>query len=301
MSISKKPNGKEGGLGRTTSTSGPFDGNGPTLAFRGGNKTSTDSIKDGRYYAPPGEPIWFSPRKEIASNYGDSLLEADLSSLRFLEDGSPEFSRLNPTNISIKKQEFHDLLTKAGYDGLKMGNGDFAVFNPAAIKRISSPSIPKELEGLAAEARKYKSTGEFKKAVSGNQGIYAKDYEASFDPNRASAKPFDYDLMERAFGTTPETKGDLVKIYRLTTNGRILPGDNVSIYNLERYRRADGGADVTAAKMGITQLYGNPDVKMIEQWIPKKDLYQTSAGTQLYAPDGMKSLTDFFNKVKGIK
>lgn len=194
------------------------------------------------------------------------------------------------------------LLENGKYDGFRIiypdGTPEVVVYDPKLLK-VSSPSIPKELEPLAAEARKYKSAEEFVKAKAGNQGVYHKEYDVFTHENRVSAKPFDYELMERALGTVPETKGNLVKVYRLTTNNRILPGDNVSIYNVSEFINADGSANIVGSKMGINALGGRKDVKLVEQWIPKDALYQTSAGTQLYAPDGIKSLTDFYNKVKG--
>ncbi len=58
----------------------------------------------------------------------------------------------NPTPELISK------LKAEGYDGFKRGNNIYT-FDSTAIK--SSPSIPKELEPLAAEARKYKSADGF--------------------------------------------------------------------------------------------------------------------------------------------
>lgn len=188
-------------------------------------------------------------------------------------------------------RELSETMKKAGYDVSKtVGKGSPAM-----------GQIAPELEPLAQEARKYKSAEEFVKAKTGNQGIYNDQYKRMIEKNRIDAEPFDFDLME-ALGSTPETKGDMVKIYRLTDNGRILPGDNVSIYDVSKYIRPDGGLDPIGAKMGIIpKLTNRPNVKLIEQWIPKKHLYHTPAGTQIYVPDGIKSLTAFYNKVKGKK
>lgn len=150
-------------------------------------------------------------------------------------------------------------------------------------------------EQLIREAKKYKSAEEFVKAKSGNQGIYNADYEKMIQKNRSEAKPLsqqEWDFLDA------ETKGDKVKIYRLSTNGKILPGDNVSVYDVSKYVNKDGSLNITGARMGITKLGGRKDVKLVEQWIPKKDLYQTPAGTQVYAPNGAKSLTDIWNKAK---
>ncbi len=168
---------------------------------------------------------------------------------------------------------------------------------------IASGSLPGRIElpkadPLLQEARKYKSAEEFVKAKSGNQGIYNADYEKMIAKNRSEAKPLskqEWDFLDA------ETKGDKVKIYRLSTNGEILPGDNVSVHNVSKFINKDGSLNITGAKMGITQLGGRKDVKLVEQWIPKKDLYQTPAGTQLYAPNGHKSLTDLYNKAQGTK
>lgn len=149
---------------------------------------------------------------------------------------------------------------------------------------------------LLQEARKYKSAEEFVKAKSGNQGIYNADYEKMIQKNRSEAKPLtqqEWDFLDA------ETKGDKVKIYRLSTNGEILPGDNVSVHNVSKFINKDGSLNITGAKMGITQLGGRKDVKLVEQWIPKKDLHQTPAGTQVYAPNGTKSLTSLYHQATG--
>lgn len=154
----------------------------------------------------------------------------------------------------------------------------------------------KVVNSLEQEAKKYKSAEEFVKAKSGNQGIYDKTYDEMIQKNRSGAKPFNYELME-LLDAVPETKDGKVKIYRATTNGEILPGDNVSIYDMKQYVDPNNkGLNITAAKMGVTKLSGNKDIKFVEKWIPKEDLYQTDAGTQLYAPNGIKSLTDIWNK-----
>lgn len=119
----------------------------------------------------------------------------------------------------------------------------------------------------------------------GNKGVYPKGYEDFIKRNRKTAVPFDYDMME-IIGSVPESKGNMVKVYRMTTNGKLLPGDNVSIYDFRKF------PEETLNKMGITPLLKNKDAKMIEEWIPKEALYQTDAGTQLYAPKGIKSAYD---------
>lgn len=154
-----------------------------------------------------------------------------------------------------------------------------------SIKAVADP--------LLQEARKYKSAEEFVRAKSGNQGIYNADYEKMIQKNRSEAKPMtqqEWDFLDA------ETKGDKVKVYRLSTNGEILPGDNVSIHDVSKFINKDGSLNITGAKMGITKLGGNKNVKLIEQWILKKDLYQTPAGTQVYAPDGQKSLSAIWKK-----
>lgn len=213
------------------------------------------------------------------SNQGTSVLPAGTPGLP--AKGYKDFGALPTNTVSIDPK------------GIK-------AWSPYDAEILVEPKFVKtasKSDNLLSEARKYKSAEDFVKAKTGNQGIYDPVYEKMIKENRAAAEPFDFDLMENVLGSTPETKGDLVKVYRATTNGKILPGDNVSIYDVRQYIGPDKkGLDIMAAKMGITKLSGRQDVKFVEQWIPKKDLYQTPAGTQLYAPDGMKSLTDIWKK-----
>lgn len=163
-------------------------------------------------------------------------------------------------------------------------------------KKVTLPKSKDLSTELVQQAKKYKSAEEFVKAKSGNQGIYDKEYDNMIQQNRAEARP----LTENEWRFfEAETKDDKVKIYRLTTNGEILPGDNVSIYDVSKFINKDGSLNITGAKMGITQLGGKENVKLTEMWIPKKDLYQTPAGTQVYAPKGLKSLIDLWNKANG--
>lgn len=140
------------------------------IAYRGGSKTSTDSLRGGRYYAPPNAPVWFSPRESIASNYGDNILKADLKNLKILDTGTKEGlakERLIAqkagfgNDYSIKNPAFTKQLISDGYDGIKMGNGDYAIFNPDSIKKlglpddkISVPDFTRRIEELIAELSK---------------------------------------------------------------------------------------------------------------------------------------------------
>lgn len=142
---------------------------------------------------------------------------------------------------------------------------------------------------LYTEARKYKSVEEFVKAVSGNQ-IYGHnpDFEAFIAKNRSSARPYDYSVPDRALNKEPMTKGDKVKIFRVTNAGRLLPGDSVTIY--DPMLLSSRNREI----LGIPEIRG--DMRVIEQWIPKKDLYQDGGNAaQVYMPDGM-SLTDIWKK-----
>ena len=165
----------------------------------------------------------------------------------------------------------------------------------APVEKVVEPKVVDE-SPLLQEAKKYSTPEEFVKAKSGNQGIYNADYEKMIKQNRFEAKPLskqEWDFLDA------ETRGDKVKIYRLSTNNAILPGDNVSVHNVSKFINEDGSLNITGAKMGITQLGGRKNVKLVEQWIPKKDLYQTPAGTQVYAPNGTKSLTDLWKQAQG--
>jgi hypothetical protein len=121
----------------------------------------------------------------------------------------------------------------------------------------------------------------------GQKDAYPSDFYNDFaQRNRQEATPFDFELMKNALDVNPETKGNMVKVYRLTDakGKKLLPGDNVSVHDL---RKINGE---TADKMGISALVRNPKkFHLLEQWIPKDDLYQSPAGTQVYAPKGVKS------------
>lgn len=164
------------------------------------------------------------------------------------------------------------------------------------------PALKGKLQPLAEEARKYKSAEEFVKAQSGNQGVYSKEYEKAILNNRKNLKPFDFTKADVTTGKKAETKGDMVKVYRISTNDKLLPGDNVSIINLkdlkEEVIKNGGGLNLVASKMGINPLMSEKiKTNLIETWIPKKDLSQTKSGTQLYTPDGITSLQEFWNKI----
>lgn len=166
------------------------------------------------------------------------------------------------------------------------------------VKKASKTTPETFLSKLEKEAKKYKTAEEFVKAKSGNQGIYSKEYlDTTVKVTRASGEPFNYELMEDFYGANPEIKGDMVKVYRLTTKNKVLmPGDHVSIKDVSKYRNEGGGMNIEAEKLGITKLMNNPKVKLIEQWIPKDSLYQAVGGGQMYAPDGIKSLQEFWIK-----
>jgi hypothetical protein len=152
-----------------------------------------------------------------------------------------------------------------------------------------------QLEALKAEARQYKTVEEFVRAKAGND-IYAADNSQSFGTNipdstriRNSGKPYDYSKPDPFFGRYhPETKGDMVKVYRVTDKPTLLPGDNVTIFNPLRLDPRQYEA------MGIPPL-GNGR-KVVEQWIPKNDMYAVEGGTQQYAPNGIKSLQELYGQ-----
>lgn len=151
---------------------------------------------------------------------------------------------------------------------------------------------------LVEEAKKYDSAEEFVRAKAGNQSIYSSNNTQSLGTNipdsnriRQSARPYDYDAPDPFFGRyNPEIKGSEVKVYRVVDRDELLPGDNVTIFNPIRLETRQREA------MGIPEI--KKPRKVIEEWIPKKDLYTVDGGTQLYAPDGVKSLEELWERAR---
>lgn len=135
------------------------------------------------------------------------------------------------------------------------------------------PQLPVQAQRIAQD------TPQVGKTPKGNEGIYPKSYENFVNKNRESAKPFDYDLMA-SIGSTPEVRGDKVKVYRMVSGGggKLQPNDNVSIYDFRKL------SPEVQRKMGVQDVVANKKSKMVEQWINKDELYQAETGTQIYRP-----------------
>lgn len=145
----------------------PKNNTGPTKIYHATDKVFDEFDPD----KSQGGGIWFTDRKDLAETgqVGASgkgiVMERSIDESKLKLGGWDEYDKFST-------QELID----QGYDGLKLVDGDrttYAIYDPKKLSKSSAsqnpiPSkatgIPKELEPLAKEARKYKSAEEFVKA-----------------------------------------------------------------------------------------------------------------------------------------
>jgi len=162
------------------------------------------------------------------------------------------------------------------------------------LGKSSSPSLPKELEGLAAEARKYKSAEEFIGKMKGSSTQYG-DYA----PHTREYLPDDFKNITE-LGIDPE---ETVTIYRgidkMTRKGprKINDGDFVTS-DFDSAASYAGKDNVVSMEVKAKYLYNDNARDFVDDpfYIGSEYVYSTKKIKPLPSD---KELTDFFNKVKG--
>jgi hypothetical protein len=170
---------KEGVSAPRADMSGPFDGSVVQTPVYHGTKANFDTFEGGHkgVKVDTNGGFYFSPHEQVGKNFAGKegrVIEAHLNikNPKIAKDYM-EIMRLKKADIETAKAEGYDgYYFKPSPEDIKSGrysdiNEEWVAFSPDQIKTITklSPSIPKELEPLAAEARKYKTAEEFVNAV----------------------------------------------------------------------------------------------------------------------------------------
>ena len=154
-------------------------------------------IKGGLRLGKDGSPIWLSKSQSGGERYGKNLIKVSPENAKLLDEtslaGLKESRKILEESgaTSFKDAKFQTALKNAGYDGLRLSNGnDVAIFNPDSL--LYNKAQGGAESHLLQEAGKYKSEEEFVKAQGepSYHGTSAKFDK--FDPKkRGSAQGFD--------------------------------------------------------------------------------------------------------------
>lgn len=157
--ISKKPNGKEGGLGRTTSMSDPFGGG---YLYHGTGEINLDTItKEG---LKPGRrgALSLSKTEDYARSYAEGAQFPPKKGAGVMFRVKSDYLKgktATPDKPRPASDDLNEILTKDTIPPEAIEVFKDGKWQPL----VSSPSTPKGLEGLAADikAGKYKNAEEF--------------------------------------------------------------------------------------------------------------------------------------------
>lgn len=342
-STNNAPLGKGGVSGQKTDTSGDFDGvkvyRTPHGAEIDPTKFTNDSVL--------GKVMFFADKESNAKMYGGAVKEAfvDIQRPYVISERAKSLGGKGEDQVKIVRdmggtKAFRQYLKDNGYDGIiieKDYGKEILALDPKQIK-VSSPSIPKELEPLAAEARKYKSAEEFVKGqtrrtvdmkdghiapsfddtpvktrmndggdfslleVAKGQHIQPADY---FDPQRGP-RMYSYD---NAAGR--ESLAAINNIVR-ATNAGTLKGKTVTVYRtVPKSLTGDtiaNGEWITFSKSYAKQhglhRFGEGEYKIVSKEVEPRNLWWDGNDINEWGYDTGKELsksqlTDFYNKVKG--
>lgn len=298
MLTGSAPLGKGGGSAPKTDISDPFDGaaSTPAKTYYHGSPNKIEGAPRPSKTGIMGEGFYLAPTKDIADYFGKqvtndigrqtikgataNIAEFDVSKLKLyeLDDKSALMDFVQKHGGTVDNaglEKARQYLIKQGYDGIDLTRRGETVVFPSSIAKLqnTSPSIPKGLEGMAADikAGKYKNAEEFENSlpVGGKEG-------------REIGRGLGY----YAPRSEPLGKTDkLVTVYRGIPKNqitKIVDGDYVSL------------SDSAAASYGQ---------KLDTFKIPENQLFKAVGKSDyiFFKGDTRKSLTDFFNKVKGGK
>lgn len=274
-STGNAPIGKEGVSAQKAGTSGPFEGD--TFYHATRNKFADDELQPYPIEGLPFKGVFFSRNLDEASRYVEQAgVRGEVKKYKLDPNAkiySPDdvFGRENQRDLDrMLKWAYknkYDAVTYKGYrDALssdKPGQFEHTVVFNRDIVRTSSPSIPKELEPLAAEARKYKTAEEFRKDT-------ITLYHATTKEKSTTLKKdgFIRDMMDDA-----EKGGDIDRVFFATTKEEAL----------------QFGDELLEVKVPRNLL--------------NSSLFKKTADTEYtYLGKAFPlDLTDFFNRVKGKK
>lgn len=236
-STSKGQGGTESALEPKASTSGRFGGD--TVKFYHGSKAAEIIDKEGFKLLPPeqrnmvsayGEGVYLTASKADAKGWG-GVVEAHIpKDLKLFKAHDSDAYKINTKKLKAE-----------GYDGVELvrgGGNHIVIFDPAKIKTksqlSSSPStaVPKELEPLAKEARKYKSADAFIIDVLDNNTLLRVEPDGTFvvKPNNS------WDPIRQRMKAELQTLGELHKAKLGDKNPRAFSEEIL----LDFYRKATG-------------------------------------------------------------
>lgn len=182
ISTGSAATGKEGVSARKADTSVPFDEAKGIKLYHGTSDTTavSEAIVNGTLRSTKegnlGEGFYFTTTPDSAKTFvtgKGGVIEFDSKGLKLKtldDDERLAFADGSQQSQTVKAQKYE----QQGYDGIIARN--WGVIFPKSLPKLaskSSPSIPKELEPLAKEARKYGSAEEFSK----NVGAIKEDYD----------------------------------------------------------------------------------------------------------------------------
>ena len=158
--------------------------------------------------------------------------------------------------------------------------------------RVETPTISKELESLAEEARKYKSVKEFIKNSLENLnptgGIFVE-----YSPETYAKAPLGKNMttLDKTIGGSPE---DIITVYRGTPGKSIVPGDYITT-NKQLARDYTGTGNVIRLRTRKGDVLDDLSEPLGEEYIYRPNAFKEQTFTK-------SQLTDFYNQAtKGIK
>ena len=268
------------------------------------------NVAGGLRLGKDGSPIWLSKTESGSERYGKNLIQVNAKNTKLLDEtnlaGLKESRRILEESgaKSFKDTKFQNALQKAGYDGIRLGNGnDIAIFNPNSVKTKSQLiDIWNKAHGekyrvadgdtLLKEVRKYKSVEEFVRANRNTPEVLSAKSKIEEIQNRQDYKDF--------------TKGG--KITGKTWNDNIAAGkeyrkaiDENTDKLTEIWKKAHGekSRDIAPRFEELTGTKITP-----EQEAQIKSLHKRMFGdenveitAQILTPEGQKAFGVYQNKV----
>ena len=150
-------------------------------------------IKGGLRLGKDGSPIWLSKSQSGGERYGKNLIKVSPENAKLLDEtslaGLKESRKILEESgaTSFKDAKFQTALKNAGYDGLRLSNGnDVAIFNPDSL--LYNKAQGGAESHLLQEAGKYKSAEEFVKAQALPESRF--EYHLSTDGKLPEGKTF---------------------------------------------------------------------------------------------------------------